>query len=542
MSQPDPTPRGKLSLVSVGPGTLELVPERARRALSEADTVVAYDLYLTWVRPLLRPEQEILTPPLTQEKHRAELAISHAAAGRRVALVSSGDIGIYAMAGLAFEDLPAEPPFEVEVIPGITSATACASLLGSPLTHDFATLSLSDLLCPWEWIASRASHIAQADLACVLYNVQSKARPDGVYRVLRLMLEHKRPDTVCGVVRNAYREGQDVRVTTLGELLEAQFDMLTTIVIGNRFTARKGQWMYTPRGYNDWQPGGQRAEQAHESAKPESGSNSDSNFAPAVWVFGGTGDGNALALALAESGQRVVLSVASELGQVVAPQHPNLQLYSGPSGVQARRRALRNALAVVDATHPYAASITEQLQELAAELQVPYYRYQRPSSLPADCRGAGVHLVADFAEAARVAAAYGRVFLATGSKDLATFIGAAPETETYVRLTPQPAVIERALALGIPASRICAALGPFSREWNVAQWRMWGIGAVVTKDSGDAGGFTDKLEAARELGVPLIVVARPPAPAGAFADAGALREALSRELSRPSPTPREEHL
>lgn len=521
MSQPlSPSPRGKLSLVSVGPGTLELVPERARRALSEADTVVAYDLYLTWVRPLLRPEQEILTPPLTQEKYRAELAISHAAAGRRVALVSSGDIGIYAMAGLVFEDLPAEPDFEVEVIPGITSATACASLLGSPLTHDFATLSLSDLLCPWEWIASRASHIAQADLACVLYNVQSKARPGGVYKVLRLMLEHKRPDTVCGVVRNAYREGQEVHVTTLGELLEQQFDMLTTIVIGNRFTARKGKWMYTPRGYNDWQPEG-------KSVKPES------DTAPAVWVFGGTRDGNALALALAESGQRVILSVASELGQSVAPQHPNLQLYSGPSGVQARRRALQNTLAVVDATHPYAVNITAQLQELATELQVPYYRYQRPSSLPTDLsREVGVHLVADFAEAARLAPPYGRVFLATGSKDLAAFVQAAPDAETYVRLTPQPAVLERALALGIPASRICAALGPFSREWNVAQWRMWGIGAVVTKDSGDVGGFTDKLEAARELGLPLIVVARPPAPADAFADADALLTALTLQTHK----------
>ncbi|GGK17979.1 hypothetical protein GCM10008955_09260 [Deinococcus malanensis] len=507
--------KGKLSLVSVGPGTLELVPERARRALQEAEVIVAYDLYLKWVRPLLGT-QEILTPPLTQEKYRAELAIQKAREGYRVALVSSGDIGIYAMAGLVFEDLPVEPgspesDFEVEVIPGITSATACASLLGSPLTHDFATLSLSDLLCPWEWIEHRARHIAQADLACVLYNVQSKTRQEGVYRVLRLMLQHKGPDTVCGVVRNAYREDQEVRVTTLSELLDQSFDMLTTIVIGNRFTTRKGRWMYTPRGYNDWQAGAETPDassRAPEARALPSG---------AVWVFAGTRDGSALAVQLAEAGEQVVLSVASDLGARVAPSHPNLSLYSGPGGMEARRRALTGARAVVDATHPYAVAITAQVQTLTAELGLPYLRYERPSAVPDD--RSGIHLVPDFEAAARAASAYSRVFLATGSKDLDTFMRAAPGAEVFVRLTPQPQVIERALDLGIHPANLCAMVGPFTREFNTAQWRAWNIGAVVTKDSGDEGGFPAKLAAARDLGVPLIVVQRPPAVSGAMHDA-----------------------
>ncbi|UBV44399.1 precorrin-3B C(17)-methyltransferase (plasmid) [Deinococcus taeanensis] len=510
---------GHLSLVSVGPGDFALVPERARQALREADVIVAYDLYLRWVQPLITT-QEVLTPPLTQEKYRAELAIRKAAEGKRVALVSSGDIGVYAMAGLVFEDLPDDPSFGVEVIPGITSATACASLLGSPLTHDFATLSLSDLLCPWEWIANRASHIAQADLACVLYNVQSKSRRDGVYRVVRLMLEHKRPDTVCGVVRNAYREDQDVRVTTLEALLHDEFDMLTTIVIGNRFTTRTGrrpgkEWMYTPRGYNDWQPG--RGEPAVTSTPDGT-----------IWVFSGTRDGNALALQLAESGESVTLSVASDLGAQVAPQHPGLHLYSGPSGVEARRRALRGARAVVDATHPYAQAITRQLQDLSAELGLPYFRYERPSSLPAETHG--MILVDTFAQAAQAAAAYGRVFLATGSKDLEGFLHAAPEAECYVRLTPQPDVLRRAQELGVPAQRICAMIGPFSREFNVAQWAAWQIGAVVTKESGTEGGFPAKVAAARELGIPLIVVRRPPAVPGAFHTSAAVLRALRGPL------------
>ena len=194
--------------------------------------IVAYELYLRWIAPHIEGK-EVHTPPLTQERERAMLAIEHARAGAKVALISSGDIGIYAMAALAFEEMREDDTYEVNVVPGITSANACASLLGSPLSHDFATLSLSDLLCPWEWIEHRARHIAQADLACVMYNVQSASRQEGVYRVLQLMLESKAPHTLCGVVKNAYRPGQEVAIHRLDELPSLKFDMLTTIVVGN---------------------------------------------------------------------------------------------------------------------------------------------------------------------------------------------------------------------------------------------------------------------------------------------------------------------
>ncbi|MBC7453172.1 MAG: precorrin-3B C(17)-methyltransferase, partial [Massilia sp.] len=224
---------GVLNLVSVGPGFADLIIPRAIAALQESDVIVAYDLYLRWIEPYLAGK-EIHTPPLTQERARALLAIEKARGGAKVALISSGDIGIYAMAALAYEEMREDDTFEVNLIPGVTSANACASLLGSPLSHDFATLSLSDLLCPWEWIENRARHIAQADLACVLYNVQSAGRQEGVYRVLSLMLESKAPHTLCGVVKNAYRPGQEVAIYRLDELMSLKFDMLTTIVIGNR--------------------------------------------------------------------------------------------------------------------------------------------------------------------------------------------------------------------------------------------------------------------------------------------------------------------
>ena len=490
--------KGVLNLVSVGPGFADLIIPRAEAALRDSDVIVAYDLYLRWIAPWLAGK-EIHTPPLTQERERALLAIEKARGGARVALISSGDIGIYAMAALAFEEMQEDDEYEVNVVPGITSANACASLLGSPLSHDFATLSLSDLLCPWEWIEQRGRHIAQADLACVLYNVQSAGRQQGVYRILNIMLESKSPQTLCGVVRNAYRPGQTVSIHYLEELPSMQFDMLTTIVIGNRFTQRKRGYIFTPRGYNDWAASPDAP--AHENALPEQ----------ALWIFSGTSDGNALATELAGKGYPVVVSTATEYGGEVAVKDcPGVSVWAGRQGVEARKQALTRSQArvLVDATHPYANLISEQLIGLSHTLGIPYLRYERPGTHAVD---AG-ELCATTAQAASRAIALGkRIFLATGSKDLATFLKApgATEREWFVRVTPEPEFIQRAIDLGVPRSHICAMQGPFSQGFNEALWRDWQIDCVVTKDSGDAGGYQAKAAATQTLGIPLLVIARP---------------------------------
>ncbi len=488
---------GILNLVSVGPGTQDLIVPRARQALEHSDVIVGYDLYLTWIMPWIKGK-EIHTPPLTLERERALLALAKARAGERVALISSGDIGIYAMAALVFEEMRDDDAFELNVVPGITAANACASLLGSPLSHDFATLSLSNLMCSWEWIEQRARHIAAADLACVLYNVQSKARTDGVYRVLDLLLEHKSPETLCGVVRNAYRPDQSVAIHRLRELTALHFDMLTTIVIGNRFTRRKRSWIFTPRGYNDWNT-------CHAS---------QTAFDPpkeAVWVFSGTSDGNALARELADQYGPIVVSTASEYGGDLARQRcVGVTVWAGRQGVERRRQALHasRARAIVDATHPYAQQMSEQLIALAKELDLPYLRYERPSAL--DCESA---LVCDSAEeaAGRAIATGRRIFLATGSKDLATFLQApgANEREWFLRITPDPGLIRRAITLGIARDHLIAMQGPFSEELNTALWRDQRIDCVVTKDSGEAGGFRAKVRAAAALAIPLVVLRRP---------------------------------
>jgi precorrin-6x reductase len=485
---------GVLHLVSVGPGFEDLIAPRAVAALQASDVIVAYELYLRWIGPHVAGK-EIHTPPLTQERERALLAIEKARGGATVALISSGDIGIYAMAALAFEEMGEDDTYAVNVIPGITSANACASLLGSPLSHDFATLSLSDLLCPWDWIEHRARHIAQADLACVMYNVQSAGRQQGVYRVLQLMLESKAPHTLCGVVKNAYRPGQEVSIHRLDELPLLKFDMLTTIVVGNRFTKRKRGFIYTPRGYNDWSDG---ATAAPREVLPQG----------AAWVFSGTSDGNALANALADS-VPVVVSAATEHGGALAA-NPKLTVWAGRQGVEARRQALvaSGARVLVDATHPYATVMSEQLVGLARELHIPYLRYERASDYaPAD----GVWRATPELAAQTAIASGQRIFLATGSKDLATYLQApgAQDKQWFLRLTADPELIERALALGVPRERICAMQGPFSSAFNEALWRDWQIDCVVTKDSGAAGGYGAKVAAARALGIALVVQGRP---------------------------------
>lgn len=489
--------KGVLNLVSVGPGFADLIIPRAEAALRNSDVIVAYELYLRWIEPWLA-NKEIHTPPLTQERERALLAIEKARSGAKVALISSGDIGIYAMAALAFDEMREDDEYDVNVIPGITSANACASLLGSPLSHDFATLSLSDLLCPWDWIEQRGRHIAEADLACVLYNVQSAGRSQGVYRILAIMLESKKPQTLCGVVRNAYRPGQEVSIHHLEELPSLQFDMLTTIVIGNRFTQCKRGFIFTPRGYNAWEP---------TAAEP------DTQDLPkqALWVFSGTSDGNALASHLASQGYPIVVSTATGYGGEIAAQYcPGVSVWAGQQGVEARKQALLSyqALGLIDATHPYARLMSEQLMGLSKSLGIPYLRYERASSFSAD---SGL-LCTSMEQAAEQAIALGkRIFLSTGSKDLVTFLKApgAEECQWFVRVTPEPEFIQRAIDLAVPRSQICAMQGPFSQAFNETLWRDWAIDCVVTKDSGDAGGFQAKAAATQALNIPLLVIERP---------------------------------
>jgi cobalt-factor III methyltransferase len=498
------TSRGQLFLVSVGPGFAELIPELAEAALKTSEFIVGYGLYLTWIAPWIEGK-EIRSFPLTREIDRAAMAIEFARNGKVVSLVSSGDIGVYGMAALVLELMSEGDVFQLEVIPGISAASSCASLLGSPLSHDHATLSLSDLLCPWELIERRARQLARADLVIALYNVQSKARTDGVYRIIDILLEHKAPTTLCGVVRNAYRPGQEHYVCSLAELSRKEFDMLTTVIVGNKFTFRKREFIYTARGYDSHRVTENRLQSGRSKSAIEP------VLDDAIWVFSGTSDGNALASRIAESGARVVVSAATSYGRELAVTRlPGVPVRSGKIGINARRRELQvfRARAIVDATHPFATEISSQLITLGGELKIPYLRYERKvvdCSMPAIFCGT-------MGEAAAKAIDLGkRIFLATGSKDLQVFLShpGARERDWFVRVAPEPESLESALALGVPRAQLFAIQGPCSRELNETLWKDWQIDCVVTKESGAAGGFSAKADAAYSLGIPLIVVSRP---------------------------------
>ncbi|HHP7234215.1 MAG TPA: precorrin-3B C(17)-methyltransferase [Desulfobacterales bacterium] len=251
--------KNRLYVVGIGPGSLEHLSARARQVLTTVDTIVGYHTYIDLIRPLI-DRQEIIATGMTGEVKRVAAAIESVSSGRSCAVVSSGDPGIYAMAGLVLEmcrerELEVAPPgaggetLELEVVPGIPALCAGGALLGAPLMHDFAAVSLSDLLTPWEVIEKRLEAAAAADFVMVLYNPKSRRRRDQLKNALQIIRRHRPEDTPAGVVRNATRPDQQVTVTTLGRLHETAVDMSSIVFIGNQATYRYRDFMVTPRGY-----------------------------------------------------------------------------------------------------------------------------------------------------------------------------------------------------------------------------------------------------------------------------------------------------
>ena len=238
----------KLSVVGLGPGAGRDLTGRAYDAIREADLVVGYTAYIDLIRENF-PDKEMCSTGMRKEVDRCRLAVEKALEGKNVAMVCSGDSGVYGMAGLIYEVAQEYDPIEIEVVPGITAACGGAAVLGAPLTHDFAVISLSDLLTPWEKIEKRLSAAAQADFVICLYNPSSKSRPDYLRRACDILLREKAPDTVCGTVRNSGREGEEGQLLTLAQLRDTQVDMFTTVFIGNSQTKVLSGKMVTPRGY-----------------------------------------------------------------------------------------------------------------------------------------------------------------------------------------------------------------------------------------------------------------------------------------------------
>ena len=249
---------GKISVVGIGPGSLDDMTYRARRTIEEATTVVGYKRYIELIRELV-DGKKVLDTGMTQEIDRCRAALKAASEGETVVVISSGDAGIYGMAGLVLELLvkmdEAEKPEFGGVIPGVSAMSAAAGLLGAPLMHDFVVISLSDLLTPWEIIQERAELAAQGDFVTALYNPRSNKRVGQIKAVQEIFLRHRAPETPVGIVTGASRANEATLISTLGDFTKEDINMFSLVIIGNSKTRQVGDWMITPRGYQKREPG-----------------------------------------------------------------------------------------------------------------------------------------------------------------------------------------------------------------------------------------------------------------------------------------------
>ena len=238
----------KLYVVGIGPGSYENMTVRAQEALKESDILIGYTVYIDLVKEHF-PDKEMLTTGMRKEVERCELALEKAAEGKDVAMICSGDAGVYGMSGLIEELAVKYEGVEVETIPGVSAVLSGAAILGAPLMHDFAVISLSDLMTPWEKIEKRLECAAEADFVICLYNPSSHKRHDYLQKACDLVLKHQSPETVCGIARNIGREGESTEILTLKELRDTEVDMFSTVFMGNSQTKKIGDKMVTPRGY-----------------------------------------------------------------------------------------------------------------------------------------------------------------------------------------------------------------------------------------------------------------------------------------------------
>ncbi|MEO5360354.1 MAG: precorrin-3B C(17)-methyltransferase [Nitrospirota bacterium] len=258
--------RGAIYVVGIGPGSAEHITPRATAAIAASTVIVGYSTYLELI-PALIKDKTVIGTGMTQEVKRCSAALEEAARGQVVSVISSGDPGVYAMAGLVLElikeraeagvypwsngtdggDAAARPV--VEIIPGVPALAACSAALGAPLMHDFAAISLSDRLTPWELIERRLHAAASSDFVIVIYNPKSKGRPSHINTARDILLNYKSGETPVGIVKGAARVDETITITTISAMLNYEIDMQTTIVIGNSQSFSYGSWIITPRGY-----------------------------------------------------------------------------------------------------------------------------------------------------------------------------------------------------------------------------------------------------------------------------------------------------
>ena len=552
-----------LKIVGTGPGRIDEMTARAGRAIKEADIIVGYTLYNELLQKEF-PDKEYYATPMRHETERCRYALEKAAQGAETVLVCSGDSGVYGMASLVFE--LAEQMYgragevsrgrsagkdseknnktcqgqeicpEIEVIPGITAALSGGARLGSPLSNDFAVVSLSDLLTPWNVIEKRLRGAADGDFVIALYNPGSKKRRGHLKKACDIVMERRSAETPCGIVHNIGREGEHVDIMTLGELRDVQADMFMTVFIGNSKTRVIGGRLVTPRGY---------VENGRTTGSKNKAADTKYGTGDTVLIFGGTTEGRVLAEAAARGGAHVVLSVATDYGEEVLEDIQDMEgidIHKGHLDTDKMISLIDDVkpYVVFDATHPYAEEVTASVSAAAAAAGVRYVRVRRdigaqaadpagsaapvpdvkaapdPHAMPETSAGAAggaadITYVPDVSAAAAVLnRTAARAFITTGSRGAAAF-GRVKDAENRltIRVLPSEEAVKLCREAGFKGKNIICMQGPFSAELNEAMFRAAGADILVTKSSGKTGGFPEKIEAACRLGMKVIVITPP---------------------------------
>ncbi|MBR1444410.1 MAG: precorrin-3B C(17)-methyltransferase [Firmicutes bacterium] len=238
----------KIYVVGIGPGSYEEMSLKAIKAIEDSDVIVGYDGYIKLIENLTEGK-EVYSSGMKRERERCAKAVEFALEGKKTAVISSGDAGIYGMAGLIHEICEKYEDIEIETIAGITACSSAAARLGAPIMNDFAVISLSDLMTPWEIIEKRIKMAAEADFVICIYNPSSKKRTDNLKKACEYISEYRSNETICGYVKNIAREGEEYEITTLGKMKDTDTDMFTTVIVGNSTTRSINGKMVTPRGY-----------------------------------------------------------------------------------------------------------------------------------------------------------------------------------------------------------------------------------------------------------------------------------------------------
>ncbi len=498
-----------LYIVGIGPGSMEGMTLEARDALKRCSIIAGYTVYTDLVKAHY-PEKEYYSTPMRREEERCRYVLERADGGLDVALVCSGDAGIYGMAGLVFqlrEEMKETKEIEIQVIPGVTAASSGAALLGAPLTNDFAVISLSDLLTPLETIQNRLRCAAMGDMAICLYNPSSRKRADYLKMACDIILEYQSPEIICGYVKNIGRVGEEKKILTLKELREEQVDMFTTVYIGCGMTREISGRMVTPRGYRLHRNEKQMVAAGEEGVRKYGG----------IWIFGGTTEGRLLYRHCLEKKIPASVFVATSYGRQILEQERALEqesvvIRAGRLTKEKMRDAMERERPVLalDATHPHALEVSENIRSVCRILNIPCQRVVRDlteedkhqeASGKSPCFDTVQEAVTFLQEKT------GNILVTTGSRELHRYTSLTDYRERlYVRVLPDAETIRTCTDMGIRGRHLLAMQGPFSEEMNRAVIKEYDIRWLVTKQSGDPGGFPEKQKAAKELDVGLIVI------------------------------------